>query len=197
MKEALKKFWKFLHEDSWLSLIVFLIIAFIVLMVVLFPLLKFVTGTTLPLVIVESCSMHHDEIGFEDILNKPIYSQNGIVLEEAENWAFQRGLGKGDIIFVVRPTNIEVGDVLIFSPNADARTSTPIIHRVVDGEAPYGTYGDNNPAQLRRGNNPNNIDETNIQESQLIGKAIFRIPAVGWIKLIFFDWRSSNPGLCD
>ena len=59
VKESLKKFWAFLQEDSWQSWVVSLILIIIIIKFVFFPLLSFVTGTTLPLVVVESCSMYH------------------------------------------------------------------------------------------------------------------------------------------
>tara|TARA_Y100000310_G_scaffold338650_1_gene428912 strand:+ start:5095 stop:5664 length:570 start_codon:yes stop_codon:yes gene_type:complete len=187
MKEEIKKFWKFLKKDSWGSLAVTLVIAFILILYVFFPILKFITGSALPLVIVESCSMYHDEVGFDKILDNSIYSQNGIELEDTEDWDFQRGLTKGDIIFVVGAKNIEKGDVIIFNGGS----AHPIIHRVVDDEEPYGTKGDNyktNTEQLP--------SERSIQQEQVLGKAVFKVPFLGWIKLIFYDVKSDERGLC-
>jgi hypothetical protein len=196
MKEALTKFWTFLKKDSWASLAVTLLIAFILILFVFFPLLQWTTGTSLPLVIVESCSMYHDETGFESIIGKSAYSQNEINLEDTKDWDFQKGLTKGDIVFVIGTKKPKQGDVVIFIPNEDARTGKQIIHRIVDDAEPYGTLGDNNPSQLRRGNNQNNIEETIIYQNQIMGKAVFKIPYLGWIKLIFFDFGSDNAGVC-
>lgn len=186
-----KRFWKFLKKDTWQSLVVFLILALIFIKFIFFPLLNLVTGTNFPLVIVESCSMHHEEKGFEQSFDSStVYQNNGITLEDTENWDFQKGLEKGDVIFIVKTKNIEVGDVIIFEGGA----TYPIIHRVVDDEEPYATKGDNyktNSYQLPT--------EKSITEEQVYGKAIFKIPAIGWIKLIFFDWKNpvSSRGFCN
>ena len=63
--EVVKKFWNFLQEDSWPSFFATLVIAFVVIKFVFFPGLSFLTGSSLPLVIVESCSMYHHEDGME------------------------------------------------------------------------------------------------------------------------------------
>ena len=59
-KNFWKKFWFIVWKDNslkgWIISILFL---FIVIKFIFFPLLNLVTGTTLPLAIVESCSMHH------------------------------------------------------------------------------------------------------------------------------------------
>jgi hypothetical protein len=195
--ESFKKFWAFLKKDSWQSLLVSLIIAFIVIKFIFFPLLSLLTGTALPLVIVESCSMYHS-IDLEDVLENKIYGEHGIDMEETEKWNFKSGLSKGDIIFVIRPTNLEIGDVLIFDANPDSTSPHPIIHRVISLD-PLQTKGDHNPVQLTVSNNLHRVDETNINEDQLVGKAVMKLPFLGWIKLIFFE--SSRPvnerGLCD
>jgi hypothetical protein len=187
--QQIKKFWKFLHKDTWTSFAVTLIIAFIVIKFVFFPLLALTTGSALPLVIVESCSMYHHEDGFEKTFESPIYENNGIEIEDTENWIFQNGFSKGDVIFVVGAKNPEVGDVIIFNGG----TTHPLIHRVIKADETYATKGDNyktNTGQLP--------SEKRIEEDQIIGKALFKVPFVGWAKLIFFEWtRPANQrGLC-
>jgi signal peptidase I len=188
-KSFIKKFWEFLHKDSWYSLIVTLILAVVIIRFLFFPLLSFITGTSLPLVIVESCSMYHYEEGFGKIIENGIYEDNGIYLEDTENWVFQNGFSKGDIIFVIGVKNVEVGDVIIF--NAGAKY--PLIHRVIRADEDYGTKGDNyitNPEQLP--------SEEEIQKEQIMGKALFKIPYIGWVKLILFEFgRPANErGFC-
>jgi hypothetical protein len=189
IKEGFGKFWNFLREDSWSSFIVTLIIAFILIKFVFFPVLSLVTGTGLPLVIVESCSMYHHEEGFGNAFGSPIYEDNGLSLEDTKNWDFQNGLKKGDVIFVVGAKNLEVGDVIIFNGGANH----PLIHRLISTDEKYSTKGDNyktNSGQL--------ASEKNIPEEAMIGKALFRIPYVGWAKLIFFESyrRPEDRGLC-
>lgn len=185
-----KKFWKFLHKDSWSSFAVTLLLAVVVIKFVFFSGLSYLTGTPLPLVIVESCSMHHYENGFGKIFNaSDVYSEKNIFLSDTVNWIFQDGFNKGDVIFVVGVKNIKVGDVIIF----ESGSIYPLIHRVVEVGDSYATKGDNyktNSGQLD--------SEKMISEEQIIGKALFKIPFVGWIKLIFFEF-GKNPqarGFC-
>jgi len=190
VKAYLKKFWRFLQGDSWASFVVTLLIAFVVIKYIFFPGLSFLTGTSLPLVIVESCSMYHHEDGFERIFSESdVYEDEGITLDDTSNWIFPDGFSKGDVIFVVGADEIEVGDVIIFEGNA----RHPLIHRVVYANDTFATKGDNyktNSEQLG--------SEKSIYEEQIIGKALFRVPLVGWAKLIFFEWSRPQyeQGMC-
>jgi len=186
------RFWRFLKKDTWPSFIVTLLIAFILIKFVLFPLLSLVTGTSLPLVIVESCSMYHHEDGFNKTFESPVYEGLGITLADTKDWIFQNGFAKGDVIFVVGAEDLEVGDVIIFN----AGTTYPLIHRVVsinETTQTYSTKGDNyktNPNQL--------LKEKSIAENQIVRKALFKVPAIGWLKLIFFEKSrpESERGFC-
>lgn len=186
MKEQFKKFWEFLKEDSWPSFFVSLVLAFILIKFIIFPGLSFMTGTALPLVIVESCSMYHSQ-DLDIIMKNPIYANNGLTYNDTTNWALKRGFDKGDIILVLGPKNIETGDVIIF----EAGQRNPIIHRVIFiDEQGYTTKGDNNLGLLPY--------ESGINQEQVLGKAVFKIPYLGWIKLIFFDWKNDveRRGFC-
>jgi signal peptidase I len=190
IRDCLKRFYNFLEKDTWSSLLVTLILAFFIIKFILFPGLSWITGTSLPLVIVESCSMHHSEDGFEQIFESSVYEDYGIFLEDTVDWDFQNGFNKGDIIFVVGAKEIEVGDVIIF--NSGARY--PLIHRAVEVGDNYATKGDNhktNYLQLE--------SEKNISEDQIVGKALFKVPFIGWAKLIFYEWKQpeNNRGFCD
>ena len=184
-----KRFWGFLKKDSWASLVVTLLIAFVVIKFVFFPGLSLLTGTSLPLVIVESCSMYHEEAGFEKVFSSPIYENLGISLGDTKNWIFQNGFSKGDVIFVVGVDEPEVGDVIIFEGGA----RYPLIHRVVEVGDNYSTKGDN-----YRTNSGQLSSEKNIKKEQIIGKALFKVPFVGWAKLIFYEGgrEQSQRGLC-
>src|SRR3989344_5769970 len=171
----IKKFWKFLKEDTWQSWIVSLILAFVLIKFVLFPFLSFIFATPLPLVVVESCSMYHQD-NFESWWdrNGVWYEQHGIDKGEFMNSKFKNGLNKGDIVLVSGRGSYEKGDILIFN----SQYRYPLIHRIVRVD-PYDTKGDNNFAQLQ--------GELDIQTDQFVGKAIGRVPGLGWIKLIFFE----------
>jgi len=200
----LKKFWNdfwFLlwKDDSFKGWVLSIIIIFIFIKFVFFPVLSLVTGTVLPLAIVESCSMYHEgnllsdyDEWFENHEGK--YSSFDIEKDEFENFIFKKGFNKADILFIlgVKPEKLKVGDVIIFTAN----TNNPIIHRIVkiesqNGNLVFSTMGDNNNGQLNF--------EKNIQENQIIGKAAFKLmPYAGWIKLIFFEVNKSpsEKGIC-
>ena len=192
--EKVAEYWKwfvaFMKKDSLASTVVTLIIAFFIIKFIFFPGLSLVTGTSLPLVIVESCSMYHHEDGFENTFESDVYWNYDLSIENTTNWIFQNGFTKGDVIFVVGAKNVEVGDVIIF--NGGSRH--PLIHRVVEVEEGYSTKGDNyktNSQQLS--------SEKHIPEEQVVGKALFKVPFIGWVKLIFFEGGRSprERGFCD
>ena len=195
VKESLKKFWAFLQEDSWQSWVVSLILIIIIIKFVFFPLLSFVTGTTLPLVVVESCSMYH-ESNFETWWgqNGAYYESRNITKEQFYDFKMKNGLNKGDILIVTGENEPEIGDIIVF----EAKSRHPLIHRIISLD-PTGTKGDHNTAQLVLGNNQYGIDETSINQEQIIGKASFKvIPLLGWIKLIWFEplRPASDRGFC-
>lgn len=186
IKEKAKKVWHFLKEDTWQSWIVSLILIIILIKFIIFPFLSFVTGAPLPLVVVESCSMYHQS-SFNSwwTSNGAKYDSFGIDESNFTNFPFKNGINKGDIILVTKNSNYNIGDVIIFLAN----TKNPIIHRKVS-EFPTQTEGDNNPSQLDV--------EKSIPNDRLLGKAVAKIPYVGWVKLIFFEFTKpeSQRGFC-
>ena len=186
MKSYFNKFYMYLKKDTWDSWIVSLILIIVFIKLVFFPVLSLILGTSLPLVVIESCSMYHSS-GFESWWNsnEGYYETRGISNEQFKEFGFKDGLNKGDIILLWGHSDIVLGDVIVF--NAD--TIHPLIHRVVE-TSPLGTKGDNNSDQLSI--------EKNISESKVIGKSVFRIPFIGWVKLIFFEpfREKSQRGFC-
>jgi signal peptidase I len=201
--KSLKKFWNFLwNSDSFLSWLVFIVLAFILIKFVFFPIMSFALSTSLPLVIVESSSMHHDGSLFKSVTGFAVtnedsfgtwwnkysswYTQEGINIDKTQDWNFQSGMDKGDIVVVrgVKPEKLKVGDVIVF----EADQKHPVIHRIVNIEKKgndyiFQTKGDNN-----------NISgyeqfsfEKNISEGSVIGKAVLKVPKLGWLKLAFVE----------
>lgn len=196
--ENAKKFWRFLKEDTWQSWLVSLVLMILFIKLIFFPLLSLATGSAMPLLVVESCSMYHaQEFSNWWSSHKAWYESKGTSLQEFESFHFKNGLNKGDIILVTKVKNPEKGRIIIFRPNEDSVAQHPIIHRIIS-ENPIATKGDNNVAQLTKTNNPLKVDETSIPSEKIIGKATIRIPYLGWIKLIFFEpFRPKNErGLC-
>jgi signal peptidase I len=210
LKEVWKKFWHLLWVDEslkgWIFALVFL---FIFVRLILFPLLSIVTGTALPLAIVESCSMYHKpEIPLIYDFDKwwqnheEKYTQLNITKEQFKKFTLKNGFSKGDILFSIKakPQDLKVGDIIMFQTTKQ----NPLIHRIINiryenNEYIFTTIGDNNKISFTATNNPYWIDEINIKENQLVGKAVFKIaPYLGWSKLIFFEHSrtSSERGLC-
>jgi len=96
----------------------------------------------------------------------------------------KNGFSKGDIIVVWGRFEPKIGDIIIFQPNPESLAPRPIIHRIVDIEDNIiQTKGDHNEKQLTKANNLYKTDETKIYQNQIIGKAIFKIPYLGWPKI--------------
>ena len=200
IKDLWKRFWFLLwKDDSFKGWIFSIIVIFIFIKFIFFPVLSLVTGTVLPLAIVESCSMYHDGNLLSDYdewfnNNEGKYSNYGIEKNEFESFIFKNGFNKGDILFIIgtNPEKLKIGDVIIFN----AGTNNPVIHRIIEtkeqnGNRVFSTIGDNNNGQLNF--------EKDISENRIIGKAAFKIiPYVGWIKLIFFEGNKSpsDRGFC-
>ena len=170
------RFWKFLKEDTWQSWLVSLVLAFVIIKFVFFPVLSFSMGTPLPLVVVESCSMYHstDFDGWWES-NAVWYNRKDITKSGFGDFPFRNGLNKGDIILVLGRGDYEVGDVIVFK----SEFKFPLIHRIVETDPVVGTKGDNNFNQLPQ--------EQEIPEEEILGKSLVRVPGLGWTKLIFFE----------
>jgi len=100
---------------------------------------------------------------------------------EFESFQFKNGFNKGDLMILKgkNPSDLDIGNTIVFTGNRD-----PVIHRLVSKEKINGKYllstkGDNNAKQLSY--------EQDITEEQLIGKAIIRVPLLGYVKIIFAD----------
>jgi len=204
LKRDLVKFWNkiwFLlwKDESFKGWIFSIIFIFVFIKFIFFPSLSFVTGTELPLAIVESCSMYHSGnllSNFDSWFSKheQKYSNINISKDEFGSFWFRSGLNKGDILFVIRanPDKIKIGDIIIYAANQ----RNPVIHRVmgikeVNGKRIFSTMGDNNNGQL--------FFENSITSEEIVGRPILKIgPYLGWVKLIFFEGSKSQSerGFC-
>ncbi|MEK6840482.1 MAG: signal peptidase I [Nanoarchaeota archaeon] len=199
-KKFFGKFWNLLwRDDSFKGWIFSLVFLFVFIKFIFFPVLGLITGTSLPLAIVESCSMYHQGGLFSNFdewwqNHEDKYSKLAVNETDFQSFPLKNGFNKGDILFVIRanPEKLEEGDVIIF--NANQRN--PVIHRIVrirnmNGERVFSTIGDNNNGQLEF--------EKGITEDMLVGKAIVKVvPYLGWVKLVFYDWQKpiEERGMC-
>ncbi|MEM2916312.1 MAG: signal peptidase I [Candidatus Woesearchaeota archaeon] len=192
-----RKLWWFIWEDnsvwSWIANVV---IAFVLIKFVIYPGLGLLLGTGYPIVAVVSSSMEHDG-SFDEwwsrqyccldagcsrrISPADIYSSYGISRDNFKGFPFKNGFNKGDIMILRGPKELAVGDILVYW--TDTRNE-PIIHRVVQvmgvaGDRTYKTKGDRNcgSADFEQG----------IGSDRMIGKAVIRVPFLGWIKIGFVE----------
>ena len=190
IRKNFRRFWNLLWKDDslkgWIFSVIFIMV-FILL--IFFPLLRLITNTSLPLAIVESCSMYHQGNVFSNFDNwwdrqNSKYVPFIINKLDFQDFPLKNGFSKGDILFIVgvKPEKVKEGDIIIFSTS---QYPNPLIHRVIDikeeeGKFFFSTIGDNNENQLSV--------EKEISGESLVGKAVLRvIPYVGWFKLVFFE----------
>jgi signal peptidase I len=193
LKTSWKRFWHFIwEEDSLLSWIANIVLAIILIKFILFPVLGFILGSEFPLVAVVSSSMEHDGsfdqwwtsqavCGTEICTQEEFYDQFDISKEVFKEFRFANGFNKGDVMVLVGTKGIEVGDTVVFF----SRDGRPIIHRVVDLD-PLQTKGDHNVAQIA----DSFINEKDVSQHPLIGKAAVRIPFIGYVKIAFVEFLS-------
>ena len=80
-------------------------------------------------------------------------------------------------MMLIGPKKLKQGDVLVFAAPLQPE---PIIHRIIATEnGAYKTKGDNNCNII-------GFEEI-IQPERTLGKAVLRIPYLGWIKIIFVE----------
>jgi len=182
-KPTFKWLWWFIWEDDSLwSWLVNIVLAFILIKFIVYPLLGLLLTTTHPIVAVVSGSMEHDgsfNSWWSSMHN--FYDQAGIAKEEFKDYRFKNGFNKGDLIVLKGKdwNKLEIGEVIVYQSSLRVE---PIIHRIVriyesDGKRLVQTKGDHN--------SESNPDELRIQESQYIGNGLFRIPWLGWVKIGF------------
>lgn len=187
-KKLLKKTWWFIWEDDsiW-SWIVNIILAFVLIKYIVYPGLGFLLSTGYPIVAVVSSSMEHDG-SFDNWWDgqENWYSGYDITKEQFLGFEFKNGFNKGDIMILYgkKPEDIKIGEVIVFK----SKRPDPIIHRVVkkwknNGEYSFQSKGDHNPDSIKS----SSLDETNINEEQFIGKAVVRVPLLGYVKIWFVE----------
>lgn len=182
MNSKIKRIWHFLwYEDSWASFAADAIIIIILGKFVIYPLLGSMLGTSLPVVAVVSSSMEHNGMDFDSwwYENNEYYDNIKIEKSNFKEYPLSDGFNKGDVIILTGTSFSEIkeGEVIVFL--SKGRTE-PIIHRVISvSEDHISTKGDNNPNQLSF--------EKYIYDDEIIGKAVFKIPLLGWVKVIFLE----------
>ena len=182
------------YEDSVVSNLAFAVVAYIVIKYALFPLIGWMTGTSLPIVAVISQSMHHPEAWWTDdravcdngpCSQEAFYEQYGIDQAIFQSYPFNNGFNRGDIMLVSAHSSYEPGDVVIYQ----RPRGTPVIHRVIDtnSDGSYVVKGDNNRRPLPDRNYQYQFSEYRLPADRIEGAAYARIPYVGYVKLALVE----------
>ena len=189
-KSLLSRFWNYLwHDDSWGSVLVFLVVASVFIRFIMYPVLGLFLGSSQPIVAVISSSMVHP-VGFDEWWNvttckdkfsgdykfqREFYDSLNISREDFEGFRFKNGFNRGDVMILSSAKDVKIGDVVV--ANNGGVTAYPVIHRVVKvGATTITTAGDNNKCEIWS-------FENSIPKSMIIGKAVVWIPYLGWIKV--------------
>jgi len=216
LKAMWKKTWHFIwEEDSLLSWVVNVVLAFVLIKFIVYPGLGFMLDTSHPIVAVVSGSMEHKTVpmcmqndiygrcvsyasGKYEICGKSVdyrrnlnledfysicgswYNSVNISKDDFSKFPLTNGFNKGDIMILYGRNEVVVGDVIVFQ----AERPDPIIHRVVskkdvNGEKVFKTKGDHNQDSY--------YFEASISQDEIIGKAVFRIPLLGYVKIWAVD----------
>ncbi|MBI1971836.1 MAG: signal peptidase I [Candidatus Aenigmarchaeota archaeon] len=97
-------------------------------------------------------------------------------------------INRGDLVIVkhAEPQDIKVGDVIVFDTLSQP---LPVIHRLykINDDGTFQTLGDNNGGVQHDW-------EKQIESKDIVGRAVFVIPYLGWIKIIICD---SVPAICN
>ena len=177
--KLLKDFWKFIWEDdSLLSWVVNIILAFVLVKYLIYPLLGLMLGTQYPIVAVVSNSMEHqDNLQTWIQENKEFYANYNFTEQDLNSWNFKHGFNKGDIMILFSAKKLKKGQIAVYTTGLYKQ---PIIHRVVDMQDNYITTKGDNVVYVQS-------FEKQISKENILGKAIIRIPYLGWIKIKAVD----------
>lgn len=189
-----KGLWHFIwDDDSLVSWVVNILLAFVIIKFLLYPGMGLIMATEYPIVAVVSESMEHDGnfdswwsssaiCGSQYCQQRQYYSDYGIDADEFKSFKFSNGFNKGDLMILrgKEPKDIKIGDILVFNGNRQ----DPIIHRVIknwyqEDKYHFQTKGDHNSGSYSQ------ILETDINQDNVVGVAVARIPLLGWVKIMF------------
>ncbi len=138
-------------------------------------------GNQTPLVAVMSGSMVHDPASIPK--HYAWLEAKGFSQGQINAFPFPNGFNKGDVLIIFGAEDPTIGEVIVFHvPNSNY----PIIHRIVEKQESgnitlYRTKGDHNPG----------LDPWLTPETAIEGKAVLKVPIVGFIKVIPIEmWNS-------
>lgn len=178
-KEDLKKAWNYVWNGKGVvPLLLNILIAFLLVKYIIYPGLGLIFNTELPVVAVVSGSMSHNGLDFDSWWgqNEDLYIKKDIPKEKFLSFSLKNGFNKGDImvLYGTKIENLKIGDVIVYK---SPQYNYPVIHRAVGIKDTFETKGDHNLVS----------DPNPVRKEQIVGKAILRIPYLGWVKIIFTE----------
>ena len=156
-----------------LDFLIFFLIAFFV-MRILFPEIIGIDFTAVVSPSMEHRNIEHIKIShYQFLKEKYNYSKEFI-----DSWPFKNGFSVGDVLFVIKTKEVNVGDVVLYKSCGNI----PISHRVVNkGNDYYSIKGDNNINFLI-----SCVNEEKIEKERIIGKVYFVLPKIGYLRVLIF-----------
>ena len=151
-------------------------IAINVIVTFLYVIVALVLQANPPVVAIVSCSMSHSNKERIELTHYKWLENNlGYSRDYINSFPFKNGFDAGDVGIVKKEKKYKVGEVIVFLKD---NMKAPIIHRIIkiNEDGTYQTKGDNNNAPLEV--------ESSIKNNEIIGKVIFIIPKIGYLKLI-------------
>ena len=96
-----------------------------------------------------------------------------------EKFPMKNGFNKGDIIILTgeKFDDLKIGEIIVYQ----SRLAYPIIHRVVRKDDTIQTKGDHNNDSIT----VPSLNEHYITKDEILGKAWFKIPYLGYVKIWF------------
>ena len=120
-------------------------------------------------------------------LNNSTFLRVNINKNDFEEFPFRNGFNKGDImiLFGAETDEVKVGEVIVYISGKEY----PIIHRAVkkwteSNVTYFETKGDHNQDQIA----DRLLNEEMVSEDKLLGRAVFKIPWLGYIKIGFVEF---------
>lgn len=214
--KSIKKFWNYVwNGDDYKSLLLSIVVAFILIKFIFYPVIGFALSTTHPIVAIVSGSMEHKITNKESPLPSicgnqftingkltldaywkicgPWYEDRNITKDNFNEFHFKNGMNIGDIIVLRNPgaKKIKVGDIIVFIQHKNPARE-PIIHRVVniykkDNKLFFQTKGDHNYDSINMTSNTKYLNEYMVSETELVGKSMVRIPWLGYVKIFAYN----------
>lgn len=174
---------KLLKGESVYSILLYIVILYVVFVYVALPSVYAFTPVSYISAVVSGSMVHQ-----EPQINSTYYGwleSHGFNMSQVSAWPFPNGISIGSlaVAYKVPPSQIKVGDVIIYHINYEG-LDEDIIHRVVNetdinGSYYYTTKGDANPFSLPF--------EYNVPYSHIVGEVEYVIPYIGYPKYLIYS----------